>query len=75
MGTPVPWKSLISGLVFGSGIREAGVGLGGPAGENVGAQGLVPGGWGPPSAWGLRPQPLGRSSYSGGGGNESCPPV
>lgn len=32
LGTPVPWKSLISGLVFGSGIREAGCWLGGPAG-------------------------------------------
>lgn len=61
LGTLVPWKSPMSGLVFGCGIREAGSGLGclalratlgwgSPPGENVGRS-TGAGSWGPPFPW------------------------
>ena len=75
LGTLVLWKSPISGLVFGCGIREAGSGLGclafrpalgwgSPTGENVGCS-TGAGSWGPPFYHGS--QNHSRSGYGGDG--------
>lgn len=78
-GSPDLWQSRRSGLVFGSGIREAGSGLSRPAFQAHAGLGAFMGekaGWGTfPFCTGLLPWPQGRSSYSGVRGNESWPPA